>query len=811
MMPSKPAAKKGPRKSKAQEGLPSLEESYSRLQQEVESLRRELSEAVEQQRATSEILRVVASSPTDLQPMLDTVAKNAARLSEANDALIHRVVGKSLKRLASYGPLPARLGEGPSTVDRGTFPGRAIVDRQTIHVHDLAAVPADDLRARFMRSLGVRTVLSTPLLREAVGIGAITIRRTEVRPFTDKQIALLKTFADQAVIAIENARLFQERENRNRELSALHDVTVSANQSLEIAPVLQEVVKKITEIFNFDRVFIYLLDSEGEQLIGQARFAKRGEPLRPGFRIHPRGQGIRWKVAETGEPIIFENVNTDPRYQELSHSKSAQRGGGGFFAAFPIKAKGKFLGTIQCGGQEPRKLTPEEVRLIQSMSDQIGVALENINLFEEVRSKTTELERSNSELREALEQQTATSEILEVIASSPTDLQPVLDTVAENAARLCEANDALISIVGDSLKRVAHYGSLPAPLGKATGRSIPARAIRDRQTIHIHDLAAVSEDDHPARLNRSLGVRTILATPLLREGAAIGSITIRRTEVRPFTDKQIALLKTFGDQAVIAIENVRLFQEIKDKSRQLEFANQRLDEASRHKSQFLANVNHELRTPVSAIIGYARLVRRETEGQIAPLQRENLQDLLDNAERLLAQIDSLLDLSKIEAGKMEVHLEPVRVDEVIDGAVSTIEPTLNHESVRLIRKIAPGIPVLNTDREKLRHIILNLLGNAAKFTERGEIKISASQRNGSLKLILSDTGIGIEKEDLGRIFEEFHRGGLSSSRKYRGTGLGLAIVKKFLNLLGGAIAVDSEVGKGSTFTVMLPLDRGERD
>jgi signal transduction histidine kinase len=235
---------------------------------------------------------------------------------------------------------------------------------------------------------------------------------------------------------------------------------------------------------------------------------------------------------------------------------------------------------------------------------------------------------------------------------------------------------------------------------------------------------------------------------------------------------------------------------------------QQLETANRHKSDFLASMSHEFRTPLNAIIGYGRLVRRETEGQISQLQRENLQDLLNNAERLLTLIDSLLDFAKIEAGKMEVRVEPVRIQEVIHGAASTIESMLNVDRVRLIREIAPDIPALYTDREKLRHIILNLLGNAVKFTERGEIRISACQQNGSLNLAVSDTGIGIEKKDLDQIFEKFHQGDLSSSKKYRGTGLGLAIVKKFVNLLGGDVAVESEVGKGSVFTVTLPLDRG---
>jgi signal transduction histidine kinase len=252
-----------------------------------------------------------------------------------------------------------------------------------------------------------------------------------------------------------------------------------------------------------------------------------------------------------------------------------------------------------------------------------------------------------------------------------------------------------------------------------------------------------------------------------------------------------------------------LERDVADRTRELTFANKKLEEASQLKSLFLANVNHELRTPVSAIIGYARLILRATEGQISPLQRENLQDLLNNAERLLNEIDSLLEFSKIEAGKMEVHAEPVDMNAVIQGAIATIESTLNGDSVRIVREIGSELPLVNTDREKLRQIVLNLLGNAVKFTERGKIKIAASQQNGSLKLVVSDTGIGIPKEELNKIFEEFHRGGRLSNGKYRGTGLGLAIVKKFVNLLGGEVAVESEVGKGSVFTVTLPMDRGQ--
>jgi len=270
-------------------------------------------------------------------------------------------------------------------------------------------------------------------------------------------------------------------------------------------------------------------------------------------------------------------------------------------------------------------------------------------------------------------------------------------------------------------------------------------------------------------------------------------------------------LKGNIDEKELALAQLReLNQTLEDRisrrTAEIQTVNTQLRESTRHKSQFLANVNHELRTPVSAIIGYARLILRKTEGQMPQSQRDNLQDLHTTAEHLLQLINSLLNLAKIEAGRIEIRVEPVQVDELIHGATSTIEQILKQDQVRLVREIEPGLPTMNTDREQLRQIILNLLGNAAKFTEEGEIKVTAVQQNSSIKLTISDTGIGIQKEDLNQIFEEFHQGNRSNGGNHDGTGLGLAIVKRSLKLLGGEIAVESEVGKGSTFTVTLPLD-----
>jgi len=441
--------------------------------------------------------------------------------------------------------------------------------------------------------------------------------------------------------------------------------------------------------------------------------------------------------------------------------------------------------------------------------DELGTLAANLNrMSEELGRLYQQIEQRNKELIESLEQQTATSEILRVIASSPTELSSVLDAVAENAARVCAANDASVyRLEGDSLRLVASFAS--TPLGaRPKGLTLPlsrgsmsGRAVVDRQTVHIHDILAVSEAEFPEskRLAQQFGYRVGLATPLLRERIPLGALVIRRAEVKLFSDKQIKLLETFADQAVIAIENVRLFHEIEEKNQQLEAAN-------RHKSEFLARVSHDLRTPLNAIIGFTRIVKRKVEGQIPDLQKENLGKVLISSEHLLGLINTLLDLAKIDAGKMEAIAETFRVEEIINMTTATVEPLLKDGRVRIVRDIAPDLPPLKTDRDMLKQILFNLLSNAAKFTEQGEIKVSASRENGTLKLAVSDSGIGMKKEALEHIFEEFQQAEKTTASKYGGTGLGLAIVKKFVNLMGGEIVVESEVGKGSKFTITMPME-----
>jgi GAF domain-containing protein/anti-sigma regulatory factor (Ser/Thr protein kinase) len=775
-----------------------------RLFKELEVRNRDLTEALEQQTATSEILGVIASSPTDIQPVLDVVVESAARLCEARDAEIFRVDGDLLRPVAVYGAMPAPAIPLPFT--RGTPSGQAIIDRQTIHVDDVAA----ELETRFQDTkaraqvTGTRTILATPLLREGVAIGSLVIRRPEVKPFTDKQITLLKTFADQAVIAIENVRLFKELEARNRDLTdALEQQTatseilrVIAGSPTNIQPVLDAVAESAARLCSASDANIRL--REGDALRSVANYG----PL-PLVAVFPVSRGSATGRAVVDRRTVHVDDLEAESEDEFPEGKAMMnRFGFRTVLATPLLRESVAIGAIVIRRMEVRPFTDKQIKLLETFADQAVIAIENVRLFQELEARTRELARSVGELR-------ALGEVGQAV-SSTLDLQQVLSTIVGHAVQLSGADGGAIYEYEESMQEFHLRGShqIEKELVEAL-RSSPIQlgsgavglAATTRAPVEVSDI--LEERQYAATrfrpLLRQLGYRSLLAVPLLREDRIMGGLSIYRRRTGSFSPEVINLLQTFATQSVLAIQNARLFREIEDKSRQIEAAN-------RHKSEFLANMSHELRTPLNAIIGFSEVLQERLFGELNDKQAEYTDDILTSGQHLLSLINEILDLSKVEAGRMELEVATFDLPLAIDNARTFVRERATRHGITLDVDVDERLGDYVGDERKIKQILLNLLSNAVKFTpEGGRIGINARQANGAVEISVSDTGIGIAPEDQPKIFEEFRQVGGDYSHKSEGTGLGLTLAKKFVELHGGKIWVESEVGKGSKFTFTLPL------
>jgi signal transduction histidine kinase len=465
----------------------------------------------------------------------------------------------------------------------------------------------------------------------------------------------------------------------------------------------------------------------------------------------------------------------------------------------PLLREGEPIGVVRISRDRVAPFTQGQIKLVETFADQAVIAIENTRLFEAEQA-------SKRELTEALEQQTATADVLKVISRSALDLQRVLDALVESAARLCNAYDAAIwQVLGDSLRLVAHHGQIPTagPVGQLAfpfvRGFISGRAVIDRRTIHVADILAEG-DEYPGTWKRAVqeGYRTALSVPLLHAGEAIGVIFIRRTEVYPFTERQIELVNTFADQAVIAIENTRLFKEIAQKSRELEIASQ-------HKSQFVANMSHELRTPLAAMLGYAELLQEGIYGAPPEKFLPILTRIRSNGKHLLGLINTVLDISKIEAGQFKLNLAEYALSSIVETVMVATESLASAKKLGFKTEVAKGLPYGLGDEQRLTQVLLNLVGNAIKFTDAGEVRITAGAANGHFALSVSDTGPGIPPEECERIFEKFRQVDSSNTRAKGGTGLGLAIAREIVEMHGGRIWVESTLGQGSTFRMELPV------
>jgi GAF domain-containing protein len=971
-----------------------------RLFKELEVRNKALTEALEQQTATADILQVISSSPTEVQPVFDALAESAARLCDAYDAVIYQLDADALRLVGHVGPIPiGQVGQFKIPLV-GTHNGRVVLERRTMQVADLQVEDGEYPEGSiFARRWGQRTVLGAPLLRAGEAIGVISVRRTEVRPFTDQQVALLQTFADQAVIAIENVRLFTELETRNAELrEALDHQTATAEvlaiisrSPTDVQPVFAAIARSAAGLCEAELSAVYRYDGE---LIHVVANTLRSSEQRDAFaRLYPmppgRGTPVARAVLERRTQHV-PDTSDDPEYVALLASTGFRSA-----LAVPMVREGAPIGAIAVGRMKVREFTAAQIQLLETFADQAVIAIENVRLFTELQEKNRALTEAHAQVSEALDQQTATADILRVISNSPTDTGPVFDAIVRSAHHLLGGHAAaLLHLVGNDV----HLGAYTTTRseGDATltsryplsidelARQNPSllRVLLAGEIDHVPDFADPSIGEFARSMARTRGHRSRLMVPLRRGGTLVGGLAVTRVEPGRFSEDDIALLRTFADQAVIAIENVRLFTELKTRTdaltrsvdqltalgevgraisstldletvlttivsravqlsgldggvifeyddtaeefaqraaieqagalaearrtlpirkgegvvgrtavtlqpeqvpditlagayegrlretliasgvravlavpllrdarligclavtrnaagdfppetiemlrtfatqsalaiqnarlfREIEIKSRQLEVASQHKSEFLANMSHELRTPLNAIIGFSEVLNDRMFGELNEKQEEYLKDIYASGTHLLSLINDILDLSKIEAGRMELELTDFDLATALDNALMLVRERAQRRGLTLHKDVDAGVGQIQADERKIRQVVLNLLSNAIKFTpEGGRIEVEASSRDGSVEVSVRDTGVGIAPADQERVFEEFRQVG-TADKKAEGTGLGLTLCRKFVELHGGRIWVKSQLGMGSTFTFTIPVRHGE--
>jgi signal transduction histidine kinase len=705
--------------------------------------------------------------------------------------------GGAYRRATLYNAPPEfqRFSDNTPIMRRGIAPSvdRVVDTGQVSHILDVASENPDEPIAEFA---GARTLLVVPMLKNNASIGMLGIYRQEVRPFTQKQIALVQNFAAQAVIAIENTRLLNELRQSLRQQTATADVLkVISRSTFDLQTVLNTLVESAARLCEADIVATHRLEGSLYRHAASYGLSPELHDLAKSIRFEPGRGTVAGRTALEGKVVHIPDVQADSEY---TLTAVVERIGARTMLGVPLLRVGIPIGVLVLMRRTVQPFTERQIELLQTFADQAVIAIENVRLFE------AEQQRSR-ELTESLQQQTATADVLKIISRSAFDLRAVLQTLVESAARFCAANQATIIREKDgSFYAAESYGysrefmdyikTIPI---KAERGSASGRALVEGRVVHIADVKA--DPEYTLVEAQRLGeYRTALCVPMLREGVPVGLLILTRSEVQPFTDKQIELVTTFADQAAIAIENVRLFDEIQDKSRQLE-------EASQHKSQFLANMSHELRTPLNAILGYAELLADGAYGEPSEKMLGILKRLEANGKHLLGLINDVLDLSKIEAGQLVLELSDYCVQDIAQTIRSTLEPLASDKKLAFKVEMAAELPPGRGDGRRLTQVLINLVGNAIKFTDAGEVAIKAEANNGSFRVSVRDTGPGISADDQTRLFQEFQQADNAITRKKGGTGLGLAISKRIIEMHGGRIWVESQPGQGSTFTFTLPV------
>ena len=821
----------------------------ARLFEEVQAKTRDLTESLQQQTATADVLKVISRSAFDLQTVLDTLVESAARLCEADMAAITRQKGDAYFRAGSYGFSPEFMNyvkDIPVKAERATIIGRTLLEGKVTHVPDVHSDPDYSFSEGQRLSGDPRTFLGVPLLREGNPVGALALLRRAVRPFTDKQIELVTTFADQAVIAIENVRLFDEVQARTRDLQeALTYQTGSANilkviasSPTDVGPVLKAIVESACELCGAYDAIVRLKD--GNHLVPSAHHG----PIPTNMDKWPiQRNSVTGRAVIDKKPLHVHDMQSTQGDEFPESQQRARQLGHRTILSVPLLREGESIGAIILRRTEAHPFGDKQIALLQTFADQAVIAIGNVRLFEEVQARTRELS-------ESLEQQTATSEVLGVISRSAGDLEPVFQSMLENATRICGAQFGLMNLFdGDSFRTVAFHNVPPEFVAarKQSFRAPPDGAlgqlVRTKQFVHTHDLRAearyIAGDPATVHLVDLAGARTILVVPMLKDSELVGTIGIYRREVSPFNEKQIALLSSFASQAVIAIENTRLLNELRQRTDDLSqslddlrTAQDRLVQTEKLASlgQLTAGIAHEIKNPLNFVNNFSALSAELTEelldllapaalddktrqevDELTRTLKDNLDKVVQHGKRADSIVKNMLLHSREGSGEHGPSDINALLDESLNLAYHGARAEKPQFNVTLQRDFDASAGLIEVFPQEITRVFLNLVSNGFYAVTRRKrehgpgfepvLRAATRDLGDAVEIRIRDNGTGIPPEVKEKMFNPF----FTTKPAGEGTGLGLSmshdiIVKQH----GGSIDVETEPGQFTEFKIVLP-------
>ena len=643
--------------------------------------------------------------------------------------------------------------------------------------------------------------ITTPIQqlgRDAATIGAGNLNyRADIR--TGDEIEELATEFNKMTEALQNshATLEQKVAQRTKEITALYEVTTTVNQSLAVKEISDAVIAKITEIFRFESTRVFLFN-ELDELELRATYSHSPEDL-PRPRPHRRGEGVIGRVAQSGEPMVFDDINADGRYAELSTSNASLSAHLRFFAVFPIKTQSRVFGVVVFNARSPRKLTSDESRLLTSMSEQLAVAVEKAGLFHQAETRLQQLSVLNA---------------IGAAVSQSLELEVVLKKALEKMIEALNFDACWIYMLDSSeteLRLLAQQG-----LSDETAHSMERRTLTTgiSGTIFKTGKPLVFDDINDGKYQRisrkntvsALGFGGAAGFPIKAGEKTIGVLHLATRTPRRFASDELQLIESIAHEIGVAAENAQLFAQVNQKTAELGQMNHELEQANRAKSEFISAMSHELRTPLNVIMGNAELTGDGFFGEINPEQKRAMTQVRHHSQFLLKLVNDVLALSRLDAKKMSLELSSVDLNEIVTHAQGHIDQLNRQNRLQVDWDVERDLPTIVTDATKLEEIFQNLIGNAFKFTPQGRIELRVKNLRdlARVEFTIADTGIGIEEQDMERIFSAFEQIREAHTGDFNGVGLGLNIVKKYLDLMKGDIRVKSRVGEGSTFTFSLP-------